>query len=83
MKSLGVRSTRRLYWRRQSDVLDAEVKSRRGVMVEFHGWATIRFSAENRDREDEEQLQDAAIILWLLGTFPRVGNSRRTTSLQL
>ena len=30
-------------------------------MVEFHGWATIRFTAENRDREDEEQLQDAAV----------------------
>lgn len=31
-------------------------------MVEFHGWATIRFTAENRDCDDEEQLQHAAVI---------------------
>jgi Immunity protein 7 len=30
-------------------------------MFEFHGWATIRSSAENRDRDDEEELQDAAV----------------------
>lgn len=30
-------------------------------MFEFHGWATIRFSAENRDRADEDALQDAAV----------------------
>jgi hypothetical protein len=23
-------------------------------MFEFHGWATIRFIAENRDRDDED-----------------------------
>jgi hypothetical protein len=30
-------------------------------MVEFHGWATIRFTAENRDRDEEERLQNAAV----------------------
>ncbi len=30
-------------------------------MFEVHGWATIRFTAENREREDEEELQDAAV----------------------
>jgi Immunity protein 7 len=30
-------------------------------MFEFHGWATIRFTAEIRDRDDEDQLQNAAI----------------------
>jgi hypothetical protein len=30
-------------------------------MVEFYGWATIRFTAEYRDRDDEEQLQNAAV----------------------
>jgi hypothetical protein len=30
-------------------------------MFEFHGWATITFTIENRDRDDEEELQNAAI----------------------
>jgi hypothetical protein len=30
-------------------------------MFEFHGWATIRFTPENRDRDDEEALQEAAV----------------------
>jgi immunity protein 7 of polymorphic toxin system len=30
-------------------------------MFEFHGWATIRFSYENRDIENEDELQDAAV----------------------
>ena len=30
-------------------------------MFEFHGWATIRFTAENRDRDDEDELQNAAV----------------------
>jgi hypothetical protein len=30
-------------------------------MLEVHGWATIRYSAENRDREDEQALQQAAV----------------------
>ena len=30
-------------------------------MFEFHGWATIRFTAENRDRDDEEQVQNSAV----------------------
>ena len=30
-------------------------------MFEFHGWATIRFTPENRDVEDEDKLHDAAV----------------------
>jgi hypothetical protein len=30
-------------------------------MFEFHGWATVRFTAENRDRDDEDALQEAAV----------------------
>ncbi len=30
-------------------------------MVEFHGWATIRFTAESRDHDDEKQLQHSAV----------------------
>jgi hypothetical protein len=30
-------------------------------MFEFHGWATIRFTPENRDRDDEEALQEATV----------------------
>ncbi len=30
-------------------------------MFEFHGWATIRFTAENCDRDDEDELQHAAV----------------------
>ena len=30
-------------------------------MFEWHGWATIRFTPENRDIENEDVLQDAAV----------------------
>lgn len=30
-------------------------------MFEFHGWATIRFTYENRDIENEDELQDAVV----------------------
>lgn len=47
-------------------------------MFEFHGWATIRFSPENRDREDEDALQDGVVervasYVWKLGWNPTAG----------
>jgi Immunity protein 7 len=30
-------------------------------MFEIHGWATIRYTAENRDRPEEDELQAAAV----------------------
>jgi Immunity protein 7 len=30
-------------------------------MFGFHGWATLRFTAENCDRDDEEEVRDAAV----------------------
>jgi Immunity protein 7 len=30
-------------------------------MFEVHGWATIRFTPENRDRDDEEEMQQRAV----------------------
>jgi Immunity protein 7 len=30
-------------------------------MFEFHGWATLRFTPENRDVEDEDELQQAVV----------------------
>jgi hypothetical protein len=32
-------------------------------MFEFHGWATIRFTAENCDRTDEEESQAAVVAI--------------------